>query len=149
VANKDYNSDRYIQKWLAGNFVRSISDPGLNDQFKSISNSIIAESRSNSKGYSCLINLAMLTSQMLIFGIDPKSEPIDSNILEGAIQAIEDEDIFGRLIFNINKDNLGLIGLSGIGLGLIYYLDNLLSNQEPAFVMEKSNMPEQFKSTLC
>jgi len=149
IADKDCDSDRYIQKWLAGNFVPSISDPGLNDQFKSISNSIIAESRCNNKGYSCLINLAMLLSQMLIFGIDPKSEPIDSKILEGAIHAIEDEEIFSRLIFNINKDNLGLSGLSAIGLGLIYYLDNLSSNQEPASVTEKSKMSEQINSTLC
>lgn len=139
---KEEWTDMYILKWMADNFVRSTFDPKFQGQFHSISNSINAEFNTSCEGYSCLNTLAMLTSKRLIFGIEPESEPLDYKLFERAFKAIENEEIFSRLMINLNLENLGLSGLSGIGLSLIQYIGILVTSQKPTLVLEKSNLIE-------
>ncbi len=64
-------------------------------------------------------NFTKTTCQNLIY--DPYIPGIDSNISDPIkiLQIIDNEDNWNKLLEGLTKDNLGLTGLAGIGIGLL------------------------------
>jgi len=66
-----------------------------------------------------LADLQSLNLQKLVYGMDIQDELLKGDSFEKAFSIIDDEETWNRTLDGINKHNLGLTGLAGVGLLLL------------------------------
>jgi len=107
-------------KKLVEFIIPCISETNVKDRYNTIlTGNVSQEGELKNTDSETIRNFTKTTCQNLIY--DPYIPGIDSNISDPIkiLQIIDNEDNWNKLLEGLTKDNLGLTGLAGIGIGLL------------------------------
>lgn len=121
---KKQNINQYLQRNLTHNLVNCISDMELREQFFSILNYIQSESLEYSGEYPFITQCTEVTLYKLIYQPYMNKCALESKLFNPVLESIDNEEDWFALLDKLNKDNIGLTGLSGFGFSLLQNIEN-------------------------
>lgn len=109
---------------LTENIITSITDEDLKKTFKTILKKKNAKALNIDLLEDVVVNhFAKKTWQQLIYKPDITGDKQFQYAAEKNCSIIDDEEIWSQQLDKLNKDNLGLTGIAGMGLGLIFEME--------------------------
>ena len=113
-------ADLLIIHELIKSAAAQLTDPDLKYQYLSLAERISEEiNRNNDSDDKILADLQSLNLQKLVYEPYINGNMSDSDSFEKAFSIIDNEENWNRTLDGINKHNLGLTGLAGVGLLLL------------------------------
>ena len=113
-------ADLLILHKLTKSAAAQLTDPDLKYQYLSLAEHISEEINiTKDSDDKRLADLQSLNLQKLVYGMDIQDELLKGDSFEKAFSIIDDEETWNRTLDGINKHNLGLTGLAGVGLLLL------------------------------
>jgi hypothetical protein len=116
----DDSAQEYVLWQLLQNFIPLVSDNEIKEKYTAYANMVAERWREASKVDD---NLTGIFSSMawlkLLYSPYLKEDTFLTNLNERVFNIIDNEDNWSNRLDTLNKDNIGLNGLAGVGLGLM------------------------------
>lgn len=113
-------AEEFVLWYLIQNIIPLINDPELQKKYIAHANKVDDKRRGTSNKDDTLTHIySSITWQRLIYFPYLKDENFLPDFNEKVFNIIDDEENWSNLLDNLNKDNIGLTGLAGLGFGLM------------------------------
>jgi len=123
-------ADMLIMHELCKSAAGRLPDSDMQDQYRSLSELMKEELTNGENGDDLILEyLQSVNIQKLVYGIDVQGELLKGDSFEKAFSTIDNEENWNRTLDGINKNNLGLTGLTGVGLLLLNAVSSSLSSE--------------------